>query len=117
MMKLNEYQALAARTINPELTPWQQVQNGCYGMCGEAGECIDLLKKTEFQGHPFNREEFLEELSDVLWYVAQAATGMGVTLDEVGRLNIDKLKKRYPDKFTPGLSIHREEYERRDDGE
>ena len=45
-MDLNEYQDLAQRTSNPDLTNWQKVQNGCYGMCGEAGECIDLIKKV-----------------------------------------------------------------------
>lgn len=47
-MQLNEYQKLAERTSNPKLTPWQKMQNGCYGMCGEAGECIDKRYPQKF---------------------------------------------------------------------
>ena len=110
-MDLNEYQCLAQRTSNPDLTNWQKVQNGCYGMCGEAGECIDILKKVEFQGHTFDPNKLLDELGDVLWYVAQTATGLGVTLEYVAQHNVDKLMKRYPDGFDSERSVHRPEYE------
>lgn len=110
-MELNEYQKLADRTSNPALTHWQYVQNGCYGMCGEAGECIDILKKVMFQGHNFDPERLIDELGDVLWYIAQTATGLGVTLEDVASGNVRKLKKRYPYKFTAEQSIHRAEYE------
>ena len=49
-MTLNDYQKAAERTSG-DLTSWDKVRNGCYGLNGEAGECIDILKKTEFQGH------------------------------------------------------------------
>lgn len=111
-MQLNEYQKLADRTSNPELPPWKKMQNGLYGMCGEAGECIDILKKVEFQGHTFDPNQLIDELGDVLWYVAQTATGLGIGLEDVAQSNIDKLKARYPDHFTPEQSIHRPEYER-----
>ena len=48
-MTLNEYQKAAERTSG-NLSPWDKIRNGCYGLNGEAGECIDLLKKVEFQG-------------------------------------------------------------------
>ena len=109
-MTLNEYQVAAERTSG-DLTPYQKVQNGCYGMNGEAGECIDILKKHEFQGHDLNPEKLVDELGDVLWYVAQTASGLGVTLEYVAQHNIDKLKARYPDGFDAQKSIHRPEYE------
>ena len=109
-MNMNEYQKAAERTSG-DLTPFQKVRNGCYGLNGEAGECIDILKKHEFQGHPFNSDKMLDELGDVLWYIAQTATGLGVTLDDVAQHNIDKLKKRYPDGFDAERSVHRSEYE------
>lgn len=52
-MTLNDYQKAAERTSG-DLTSWDKVRNGCYGLNGEAGECIDILKKTEFQGHAFD---------------------------------------------------------------
>lgn len=45
-MTLNDYQKAAERTSG-DLTSWDKVRNGCYGLNGEAGECIDILKKTE----------------------------------------------------------------------
>ena len=110
-MDLNEYQYLAQRTANPELSSRQKILNGCYGMCGEAGECIDLLKKVEFQGHEFDPNRLIDELGDVMWYVAQTATGLGITLEDVAQGNIKKLEKRYPQEFTAEQSIHRSEYE------
>ena len=111
MMLLNEYQKLADRTSNPELTPWQKVENGCYGMCGESGECIDILKKVSFQGHTFDPNRLIDELGDVLWYVAQTATGLGLTLEDIALSNIAKLKSRYPKNFEVERSVHREDYE------
>ena len=105
-----DYQKAAERTSG-NLTSWDKVRNGCYGLNGEAGECIDILKKTEFQGHAFDSMKMVDELGDVLWYVAQLATGLGVTLEYVAQHNVDKLLARYPDGFDSEKSIHRKEYE------
>ena len=107
-MTLNEYQELAQRTVQITNDSTNKIRNGCYGMNGEAGECIDLLKKHEYQGHSLDVEKMIEECGDVLWYVAELATGLGVTLEDVARGNIAKLRKRYPYGFDPGRSIHRE---------
>ena len=109
-MTLNDYQKAAERTSG-NLTSYQKIQNGCYGMNGEAGECIDILKKHEFQGHALDPAKLIAELGDVLWYIAQTATGLGVTLEYVAQHNVDKLKERYPDGFDADKSIHRKEYE------
>lgn len=109
-MTLNEYQKAADRTSG-DLSAENKLRNGCYGMCGEAGECIDILKKHEFQGHALDPDHMMDELGDVLWYVAQAATGLGVTLETVAQANIAKLRKRYPDGFDSERSVHRPEYE------
>lgn len=93
-MTLNDYQKAAERTSG-DLTSWDKVRNGCYGLNGEAGECIDILKKTEFQGHAFDPMKMIDELGDVLWYVAQLATGLGMTLEYVAQHNVDKLLARY----------------------
>lgn len=82
--------------------------NGVMGLNGEAGECIDIMKKYLFQGHELDEEKLMDELSDVLWYAAVTASGLGVSLDEVMEHNVEKLKKRYPDGFDKERSIHRE---------
>lgn len=106
-MQLNEYQKLAQRTANPKLTNIEKLRNGCYGLCGEAGECIDILKKHEFQGHELNEEKLIDELGDVLWYIAQTAVGLNVDLEEIAQHNVEKLKRRYPEGFSADKSINR----------
>ena len=108
-MRMNEYQAMAQRTCNITNTVGDKIENGCMGMNGEAGECIDLLKKARFQGHELDREKMIEELGDVLWYCAELATGLGVTLEEVAQRNIDKLRRRYPEGFDAERSRNRAE--------
>ena len=46
----NEYQALAMRTRNKQLSPDDSLANGVMGLCGESGECADMVKKLFFQG-------------------------------------------------------------------
>lgn len=106
-MTLNDYQRLAQRTANPDLTPMEAIRNGCYGLNGEAGECIDILKKHDFQKHEFNADKMLDELGDVLWYCAELASGLGVTLEDVAKHNIEKLRARYPEGFDKDRSINR----------
>ena len=112
MLSLNKYQAHARRTSNTsglEQASYDKLINGVMGMCGEAGECIDVVKKMMFQQHELDTEKLIEELGDVLWYCAELASGLGVTLEDVALINIEKLKGRYPDGFDPERSIHREE--------
>lgn len=110
MRSLTEYQRLAQRT-NIASDAFGKIHNGALGLCGESGEVIDLLKKHIFQGHELDKERMIEEVGDCLWYIAELATGLGVSLDEVAHRNIEKLKRRYPDGFDPERSIHRDKYE------
>ena len=106
-MTPNEYQKLALRTANTSLSDLQQLQNGLMGLNGEAGEAIDLLKKSLFQGHELDVKHMAKELGDVAWYLAVAADSIGYDLETVFQMNIDKLKARYPDGFNADLSVHR----------
>lgn len=105
----NEYQELAMRTINPNLTNYEQLINSCLGLSGEVGEYNDLVKKALFQGHPIIYENVKKELGDICWYLSLACEALGFELDEIMQKNIDKLKQRYPDGFTELDSVYREE--------
>ena len=107
----NEYQKLALVTLNPALSEKDVLINGVMGLCGEAGEAIDIVKKHLAQGHELDREKLIGELGDIAWYLAETAHALGVSLDEVLERNIDKLKKRYPEGFDENRSIHREKEE------
>ena len=108
-MKADEYQYLAYKTANKGLSHYDQLRNAVYGLNGEAGEVIDLLKKHEFQGHDLDYNDIIKELGDVAWYLALACTAIGVPLSAVLQLNIDKLKARYPDGFKTEDSVNRKE--------
>ena len=106
-MELNEYQSLAMRTLNPELDERDVLINAVMGLCGESGEAIDIVKKHLAQGHELDRSALAKELGDIAWYLAEAATVLGLTLDEVCQGNIDKLRERFPEGFSSEDSIAR----------
>lgn len=108
-MEINEYQALAMRSLNKELNQKDVLINGVMGLCGEAGEAIDLVKKHLSQGHELNKEALILELGDVAWYLAETAYALDVSLEEVFKKNIDKLEKRYPNGFNCKDSIERKD--------
>ena len=106
-MTINEYQKLAMTTLNPQLSEKDVLINGVMGLCGESGEAIDIVKKWLAQGHDLDEDKLIKEIGDVAWYIAEIATALGVTLEDVLTRNIEKLKARYPDGFTYADSINR----------
>ncbi|MDR0324901.1 MAG: nucleoside triphosphate pyrophosphohydrolase family protein [Oscillospiraceae bacterium] len=105
-MDFNEYQSLALRTA-ANTSEDRLLLNGVMGLCGEAGECIDVVKKHLFQGHELNRDKLIDEAGDCLWYLASIASGLGVGLGEIAAGNVEKLRKRYPDGFAADRSVNR----------
>ncbi len=83
--------------------------NGVLGLSGEAGEATDMVKKAIFHKHPIDINDLTKELGDVMWYVAMCCNALNISLDDVMKGNIDKLRKRYPDGFSTEASINREE--------
>lgn len=80
------------------------------GMCGEAGEVSELVKKYEYHGYAIDTEHLARELGDVLWYVSYMANLFGYSLGKIMEMNQDKLAKRYPDgKFDAEKSRNRKE--------
>lgn len=80
------------------------------GMCGEAGEVSELVKKYEYHGHAVDTEHLARELGDVLWYVSYMANLFGYSLSKIMAMNQEKLAKRYPDgKFDAERSRNRKE--------
>lgn len=114
-MTLNAYQRAASRTGGSDLQPGNTLKGlscAALGLTGEAGEVADIVKKVVHHRHPLDgaaREKLIKELGDVLWYVAHAASVLGVTLDHVAAVNVAKLRARYPEGFSPERSINRVE--------
>jgi NTP pyrophosphatase (non-canonical NTP hydrolase) len=85
--------------IEKDNFPVERLLTASVGMCAEAGEFTEIIKKIIFQGKPVNNENLFHlkrELGDIMWYVMQACMGLDISLDEIVQMNIDKLKARYP---------------------
>ncbi|MBR0295338.1 MAG: nucleoside triphosphate pyrophosphohydrolase family protein [Bacilli bacterium] len=109
MKTLNEYQMKANGFISEDGKK-NLILNGVLGLSGESGECADIVKKHLFQGHDLNKDKLKDELGDVLWYIAETALGLGITLEDIANYNIEKLTKRFHgETFNKEDSINREE--------
>ncbi len=97
-MTPNEYQKLALRT-SPEGNRHDQLRHCALGIGGEAGEIIEMVKKHAYHDKPFKNRELAKELGDLLWYITVLADHIGIGLETIMRMNIDKLKERYPTGF------------------
>lgn len=106
-MTINEYQQLAMRTLNPELSQKDVLINGVMGLCGESGEAIDIVKKWLAQGHELDKEHLAKELGDIAWYLAETAYALDIPLESILQGNIDKLRERFPEGFDTARSVER----------
>lgn len=107
-MTINEYQQEALRTEPKDrMTKTDRMLNGLMGLNGEVGEAIDILKKHLFQGHELNKQHLAKELGDIAWYLAVSADAIGYDLEKIFRMNVEKLRERYPDGFDAEKSINR----------
>lgn len=93
-MTLDEYQALALETAvypSPIIYP-------ALGICGEAGEIAEKVKKVMRDENGVftlaNKHEIAKEVGDVLWGIANIAHDLGYSLEEIARMNYNKLKSR-----------------------
>ena len=89
-MNFDEYQKFARSTaIYPDEC---KVVYPALGLCGEAGEVAEKVKKNIRDGKSLDGVAL--ELGDVLWYISTLADDLGVTLEEVAKANIEKLQSR-----------------------
>ena len=70
------------------------------GMQTEVAEFADALKKSLFYGKQLDIVNLKEELGDLMWYMAIAMDELDTNFTKEGDRVINKLKTRYPDKFT-----------------
>ncbi|NBH79040.1 nucleotide pyrophosphohydrolase [Clostridiaceae bacterium] len=107
-MSPNEYQQLAMRTCSiPNEQKRDMLMHAVLGLASEAGEVAGIFQK-KYQGHPVDPEHLEKELGDCLWMIAEACTALDWNMEDVMRLNIEKLRARYPDGFDADHSLHRQ---------
>jgi NTP pyrophosphatase (non-canonical NTP hydrolase) len=106
---IEEYQGEATRTRNTDLDFNESIIQDILGLSGEIGEVIDEVKKIVYHGHQYDKKRLANELGDVLWYLSDTATTLGLSMNEIAITNIEKLKRRYPEGFESEKSINRKE--------
>ena len=73
------------------------------GVVTESGELMDVCKRAFYYGKGKEAVDLVnikEEFGDILWYVALGLHACGSSFEEVMQTNLDKLKARYPEKFS-----------------
>lgn len=98
---LDAYQTLALRTRNPALDADARLLDAAAGLAEEAGEVLGRVRKHLFQQRPLDRDGILGELGDALWCLSAVAASLDLSLGDVAHANLDKLRRRHPDGFTP----------------
>ena len=107
-MNFTDYQFEAGRTDNADLDYRTHKAVLLLGICGEAGELADVVKKQWGHGHEAPpMDELIDELGDLLWYITRFASIHGIDLEDIASQNIQKLKARYPDGFSEERSRNR----------
>ena len=104
---MNQYQKHAERTSGAGKSGDRRQIIAALGLAGEAGEFANMIKKLTAHGHDIPAEVLADELGDCLWYIAEAATACGLKLDEIAKMNVEKLKARYPEGFSEERSRNR----------
>jgi len=107
-MTIEEYEQLAARTVNASLTRDQRLLDAAAGLSEEAGEVLGLVRKHLFMGHAIDVARVTTELGDALWCLTTTAGALGISLETVAAANIAKLRKRYPDGYSDAKSAERD---------
>lgn len=96
-MNLNEYQALALRTASPK-TKKNELFHLVLGLCGEAGEVAEKIKKVirdkDSDFSQLDLDDLAKELGDVLWHIAVISDYFDIPLEDIGAKNIEKLASR-----------------------
>ncbi len=106
-MDLDIYQSLAERTRNTALDDRARLLDAAAGLAEEAGEVLGTIRKHLFQDRPLDREVVTRELGDALWCLSALASSLDLSLGDVAHTNLDKLRLRYPEGFTPQAAVER----------
>lgn len=91
-MNFNEYQKESRKTWKVKYN--NDLERALLGLFGEAGEVAEKYKKSMRDETEINTEDMAKELGDVLYYITRLAEYNGYTLEEVAKMNIEKLRDR-----------------------
>lgn len=85
----------------------QDILHGILGVGTEAAEMVEMLREHMDGGAQIDRTKLISEMGDTLWYTAMLCRALNVTMEDVMAFNIEKLRKRFPDKFDAQRAINK----------
>lgn len=97
-----DYKHFAKHEISPRL------EHAIIGVITEAGELMDEIKEVKIYGRSLDRQHLIEETGDLMWYLALLADELGVSFEEIWEKNINKLRIRYPEKFSEDRGMNKD---------
>lgn len=106
-MKFEDYLGASERTLIDKGHDLNLL-HAAMGISTEAGELMDAFKRKIFYGKPLDVVNVKEEIGDLMWYVAILMRELDLDLEEVLQLNIDKLRARFPERFTEQHALNRD---------
>lgn len=110
-MDMKEYLELSEKTLSDHFnlkdSKEQKMFHAVIGLSTESNELLDQFKKHVFYNRELDLVNLKEELGDVMWYIAILLRELDVKFEDVLDWNIEKLKKRYGEKFDTQKSIDR----------
>ena len=106
-MDILTYKTESARTLIDKGHD-MNLLHAAMGIGTEAGEVLDAFKRKIFYGRQLDVVNVKEEIGDIMWYVAILLRELDLDFEEILQLNIDKLRARFPEKFTEGNALNRD---------
>lgn len=85
-----------------------QLIHGSFGITTESGELTDALKRAIFYGKELDKVNVAEEIGDLLWYIGEIVDALQLDMGAILARNIEKLRIRYPEKFTGESALNRD---------
>ena len=113
-MKTSDYQHWVRSKMKNHANGNDALCDYALGLCGEAGEAVEIVKKAVFHDHHLGLTKMIEELGDCVWYITALCNAMNVSLDKVLEINQAKLNRRYPNGYEHARSKGRSEIKPQD---
>lgn len=107
-MDFKNYTLEVKRTVAPLPTKFEDQLHMVIGISTEAGELLDAYKKALAYGKPLDIVNVGEEVGDLFWYIANLMRMLGLDFEQVLQINVDKLRARYPEKFSSEHATNRD---------
>lgn len=98
------FAAAQTTSIDPPDHSGAMLLHGVIGLTGEVGELAGAIERYAYYEKDFDRLNVIEEMGDVLWYLSELCDALDIPMERVMRLNISKLRKRFPENFDHELA-------------